>query len=182
MSAQTDVVFHRRNKPIQDAIDSRNLKQALQLIDKRVKKGEDTRFLKVCFLLKEIQCCMLVILIYLVDTNVNRHGELTFCIYIQMRHTRNRALLPPLICVDLSLRPRIWILWSCCTQPFASTRAMMTSPGLSGKRQQRRSRRSWRFSLSGSQSHLRRMTGNLPRRYDLSLYMGLKVLFADMLY
>lgn len=47
MSAQTDVVFHRRNKPIQEAIDSRNLKQALQLIDKRVKKGEDTRFLKV---------------------------------------------------------------------------------------------------------------------------------------
>ncbi|CRG87977.1 N-alpha-acetyltransferase 25, NatB auxiliary subunit [Talaromyces islandicus] len=46
MSAHTDVVFHRRNKPIQDAIDSRNLKQALQLVDKRVKKGEDTRFLK----------------------------------------------------------------------------------------------------------------------------------------
>jgi hypothetical protein len=106
MSAQTDVVFHRRNKPIQEAIDSRNLKQALQLIDKRVKKGEDTRFLKVYFLLKEIQCCMLVIL-YPVDTNVNRHGELTFCICIQMRYTRNRALLLPLICVDLSHRPRI---------------------------------------------------------------------------
>ncbi|KAF9884168.1 hypothetical protein FE257_002226 [Aspergillus nanangensis] len=41
-----DAVFYRRNKQIQDAIDSQNLKQALQLIDKRIKKGEDTRFLK----------------------------------------------------------------------------------------------------------------------------------------
>ncbi|KAH8428707.1 MDM20/NAA25 family protein [Aspergillus melleus] len=42
-----DAVFHRRNKPIQDAIDGQNFKQALQLIEKRMKKGEDTRFLKV---------------------------------------------------------------------------------------------------------------------------------------
>ncbi|PYH93734.1 putative cytoskeleton organization protein [Aspergillus ellipticus CBS 707.79] len=41
-----DAVFHRRNKQIQDAIDGQNLKQALQLIEKRIKKGEDTRFLK----------------------------------------------------------------------------------------------------------------------------------------
>ncbi|KAB8199981.1 N-acetyltransferase B complex non catalytic subunit-domain-containing protein [Aspergillus parasiticus] len=41
-----DAVFYRRNKQIQDAIDGQNLKQALQLIDKRMKKGEDTRFLK----------------------------------------------------------------------------------------------------------------------------------------
>lgn len=47
MSAAADPVFHRRNKQIQEAIDSHNLKQALQLIDKRIKKGEDTRFLKV---------------------------------------------------------------------------------------------------------------------------------------
>lgn len=43
----SDAVFHRRNKQVQDAIDGQNLKQALQLIDKRIKKGEDTRFLKV---------------------------------------------------------------------------------------------------------------------------------------
>ena len=42
-----DAVFHRRNKPIQDAIDGQNFKQALQLIEKRMKKGEDTRFLRV---------------------------------------------------------------------------------------------------------------------------------------
>ncbi|GJP87757.1 cytoskeleton organization protein [Aspergillus niger] len=42
----SDAVFHRRNKQVQDAIDGQNLKQALQLIDKRIKKGEDTRFLK----------------------------------------------------------------------------------------------------------------------------------------
>ena len=42
-----DAVFYRRNKQIQDAIDGQNLKQALQLIDKRIKKGENTRFLKV---------------------------------------------------------------------------------------------------------------------------------------
>ncbi|KAA8649097.1 hypothetical protein EYZ11_000689 [Aspergillus tanneri] len=42
-----DAVFQRRNKQIQDAIDGQNLKQALQLIEKRMKKGEDTRFLKV---------------------------------------------------------------------------------------------------------------------------------------
>ncbi|KAF7592889.1 hypothetical protein BBP40_012301 [Aspergillus hancockii] len=41
-----DAVFFRRNKQIQDAIDGQNLKQALQLIDKRIKKGEDTKFLK----------------------------------------------------------------------------------------------------------------------------------------
>ncbi|KAH8693616.1 putative cytoskeleton organization protein [Talaromyces proteolyticus] len=46
MSAQTDAVFHRRNKQIQEALDSQNLKQALQLVDKRIKKGEDTRFLR----------------------------------------------------------------------------------------------------------------------------------------
>jgi hypothetical protein len=43
----TDAVFHRRNKQIQDAIDSHSLKQALQLVEKRIKKGENTRFLKV---------------------------------------------------------------------------------------------------------------------------------------
>ncbi|KAL3468340.1 N-acetyltransferase B complex non catalytic subunit-domain-containing protein [Aspergillus heterothallicus] len=41
-----DAVFHRRNKQIEDAIDVGNLKQALQLIEKRIKKGEDTLFLK----------------------------------------------------------------------------------------------------------------------------------------
>ncbi|KAL2809939.1 N-acetyltransferase B complex non catalytic subunit-domain-containing protein [Aspergillus granulosus] len=41
-----DAVFHRRNKQIEDAIDVGNLKQALQLIEKRIKKGEDTPFLK----------------------------------------------------------------------------------------------------------------------------------------
>jgi N-terminal acetyltransferase B complex non-catalytic subunit len=44
----TNAVFHRRNKQIEDAIDVGNLKQALQLIEKRIKKGEDTSFLKVC--------------------------------------------------------------------------------------------------------------------------------------
>lgn len=48
MSASNEAVFHRRNKQIQDAIDGQNLKQALQLCEKRIKKGEDTRFLRVC--------------------------------------------------------------------------------------------------------------------------------------
>ena len=47
VSSTNDVVFQRRNKQIEDAIDAQNLKQALQLIDKRIKKGEDTRFLNV---------------------------------------------------------------------------------------------------------------------------------------
>lgn len=42
-------VFERRNKQIQDAIDGQNLKQALQLCEKRLKKGEDTPFLRVRF-------------------------------------------------------------------------------------------------------------------------------------
>ncbi|KAL1858493.1 hypothetical protein Plec18170_002692 [Paecilomyces lecythidis] len=46
MSASNEAVFHRRNKQIQDAIDGQNLKQALQLCEKRIKKGEDTRFLR----------------------------------------------------------------------------------------------------------------------------------------
>ncbi|RAL08991.1 MDM20/NAA25 family protein [Aspergillus homomorphus CBS 101889] len=46
MSSTNDAVFYRRNKQIQDAIDGQNLKQALQLIEKRIKKGEDTPFLK----------------------------------------------------------------------------------------------------------------------------------------
>ena len=48
MSSMNDAVSHRRNKQIQDAIDGNNLKQALQLIDKRLKKGDNTKFLKVC--------------------------------------------------------------------------------------------------------------------------------------
>lgn len=40
-------VFERRNKQIQDAIDGQNLKQALQLCEKRLKKGEDSHFLRV---------------------------------------------------------------------------------------------------------------------------------------
>lgn len=40
-------VFERRNKQIQDAIDGQNLKQALQLCEKRLKKGEDSQFLRV---------------------------------------------------------------------------------------------------------------------------------------
>lgn len=47
MAPANDAVFLRRNNQIQDAIDGQNLKQALQLIEKRMKKGEDTRFLKV---------------------------------------------------------------------------------------------------------------------------------------
>lgn len=47
MSSGNDAVFQRRNKQIQDAIDGQNLKQALQLIEKRMKKGENTPFLKV---------------------------------------------------------------------------------------------------------------------------------------
>ncbi|KAJ5787175.1 hypothetical protein N7457_002165 [Penicillium paradoxum] len=46
MSSSNDAVFLRRNNQIQDAIDSQNMKQALQLIEKRMKKGENTRFLK----------------------------------------------------------------------------------------------------------------------------------------
>ncbi|KAF7717372.1 Cytoskeleton organization protein Dec1 [Penicillium ucsense] len=46
MAPISDAVFLRRNNQIQDAIDGQNLKQALQLIEKRMKKGEDTRFLK----------------------------------------------------------------------------------------------------------------------------------------
>ncbi|KAJ5673827.1 hypothetical protein N7462_009266 [Penicillium macrosclerotiorum] len=46
MSPVNDPVFLRRNNQIQDAIDGQNLKQALQLIEKRMKKGEDTRFMK----------------------------------------------------------------------------------------------------------------------------------------
>lgn len=49
MSSTNDAVFQRRNKQIEDAIDAQNLKQALQLIEKRIKKGEDTRFMKVGF-------------------------------------------------------------------------------------------------------------------------------------
>lgn len=47
MAPGSDAVFQRRNNQIQDAIDAQNLKQALQLIEKRLKKGEDTRFLRV---------------------------------------------------------------------------------------------------------------------------------------
>ncbi|KAJ5896158.1 uncharacterized protein N7473_005557 [Penicillium subrubescens] len=46
MAPINDAVFLRRNNQIQDAIDGQNLKQALQLIEKRMKKGEDTPFLK----------------------------------------------------------------------------------------------------------------------------------------
>ena len=65
MSSTNDAVFHRRNKQIQEAIDGQNLKQALQLIEKRMKKGEVTRFLMVwtCFFISRchhsvaLACC-----------------------------------------------------------------------------------------------------------------------------
>ncbi|EEP79941.1 predicted protein [Uncinocarpus reesii 1704] len=44
MSSAT--VIERRNKQIQDAVEGGNLKQALQLCEKRLKKGENTPFLK----------------------------------------------------------------------------------------------------------------------------------------
>lgn len=47
MASANAAVFLRRNNQVQDAIDGQNLKQALQLIEKRIKKGEDTVFLKV---------------------------------------------------------------------------------------------------------------------------------------
>lgn len=54
-------VFERRNKQIQDAIDGQNLKQALQLCEKRLKKGEDTPFLRVC----TFQChCLLLLRLF----------------------------------------------------------------------------------------------------------------------
>ena len=40
-------VNERRDKQIQDALDSRNYKQALQLCDKRIKKGEKNDYLLV---------------------------------------------------------------------------------------------------------------------------------------
>lgn len=40
-------VNERRDKQIQDALDSRNIKQALQLCDKRIKKGEKNDYLLV---------------------------------------------------------------------------------------------------------------------------------------
>ncbi|KAJ5725716.1 uncharacterized protein N7483_007073 [Penicillium malachiteum] len=46
MAPANDATFLRRNNQVQDAIDGQNFKQALTLIEKRVKKGEDTRFLK----------------------------------------------------------------------------------------------------------------------------------------
>lgn len=49
MVHMSDAVFVRRNNQVQDAIDGQNLKQALQLIEKRIKKGESTRFLKVSY-------------------------------------------------------------------------------------------------------------------------------------
>lgn len=86
VSTINDAVFQRRNNQIQDAIDAQNLKQALQLIEKRMKKGEDTRFLKVgCFrpcgyvfrlfavhtIAMETRCLLFISLI----VSLNRHGE-----------------------------------------------------------------------------------------------------------
>lgn len=45
----SEAVIQRRNNQIQDAIDGQNFKQALQLCEKRLKKGEDTPFLRVGF-------------------------------------------------------------------------------------------------------------------------------------
>jgi N-terminal acetyltransferase B complex non-catalytic subunit len=61
MSSSNDAVFLRRNNQIQDAIDSQNMKQALQLIEKRMKKGENTHFLKAsdphnCLLRTQHRC------------------------------------------------------------------------------------------------------------------------------
>ena len=57
MAPNNDAVFLRRNNQIQDAIDGQNLKQALQLIEKRMKKGENTSFLKVSAIINWLTRC-----------------------------------------------------------------------------------------------------------------------------
>jgi hypothetical protein len=74
MAPANDQVFSRRNHQIQDAIDGQNLKQALQLIEKRMKKGEDTRFLKVSLM---VSCSALdtATLTHVVKIISSRHGK-----------------------------------------------------------------------------------------------------------
>jgi N-terminal acetyltransferase B complex non-catalytic subunit len=45
----TASVIERRNRQIQDAIEGKNWKQALQLCERRISRGEDTLFLKVSY-------------------------------------------------------------------------------------------------------------------------------------
>lgn len=58
-----NAISERRNKQIQDAIDGHNWKQALQLCEKRLKKGEVTAHLRVrsqlaavVILLQNLEC------------------------------------------------------------------------------------------------------------------------------
>ena len=92
-----DSVFHRRNKQIQDAIDSQNLKQALQLCEKRIKKGEDSRFLRVGFSAaannfrpRSISSVILAVR-WLTSFVLHRHGKLTFYSLTRMKLITNEV-------------------------------------------------------------------------------------------
>ncbi|KAJ5907744.1 hypothetical protein N7495_000426 [Penicillium taxi] len=79
-----DAVIQRRNNQIRDAIDGQNLKLALQLVEKRIKKGENTHFLRVTNDPNLIQLGFNAHLApntrpsSLTDRTTNRHGRQTF--------------------------------------------------------------------------------------------------------
>lgn len=139
MSSTNEAVFHRRNKQIQDAIDGQNLKQALQLIEKRMKKGENTRFLRVrmCFplhvngvvaFLSSAECLpaaskntthISIIHFYLfllIFCALQRHGGHMFSSVIPTRHIAREASRRLSNYATWNHQRRTWIRWTSSTR------------------------------------------------------------------
>lgn len=173
MAPINDAVFLRRNNQIQDAIDGQNLKQALQLIEKRMKKGEDTRFLKVRDRsLRAIehfcQFCPSS-----ADCRLHRLGKRISSGATQMKPTTS-AVLPKHSSYAMRNRPLPTLIpWTYCSRRCRSWLGKMRQGAIFGRGQQRRSPKTWKFKAVGLPMLSRVTIGSLRRR---SVHSGLRAI------
>lgn len=171
MAPINDAVFLRRNNQIQDAIDGQNLKQALQLIEKRMKKGEDTRFLKVSFAsIRRIErlCPFCAHFITqcpsLADCYLHRPGKHISSGAMPTKLTISAVLRRRLSYAKRSHRRPTLIPWIYCSRRCRSWMDRMRQGAIFGKGQPRRNPRTWRSKAVGLPMHSRAMIGSLHRR------------------
>jgi hypothetical protein len=176
MAPINDAVFLRRNNQIQDAIDGQNLKQALQLIEKRMKKGEDTRFLKVSGLsLRAIEylCSFCAHCMphnpSFADCHLHRPGKRISSGAMRTKPTTSAVLPKHSNYARRSRLLPILIPWISCSRHCRSWMGKMRQGAVFGKGQRRRNPRTWRFKVVGLPTLLRATIGSLHRR---SVYLG----------
>lgn len=180
MAPINDAVFLRRNNQIQDAIDGQNLKQALQLIEKRVKKGEDTRFLKVSGSnprsIEHLDSfCPLCIPrnLSFADCRLHRPGKRISSGAMRTKPTISAVLPRHSSCAKQSRPLPTLIPWISCSRHCRSWMGKMRQEAIYGKGQRRRNPRTWRFKVVGLPMLSRVTIGSLHRR---SVYLRIRAI------